>query len=84
MREWEGGPCVCGCEQLRVDYAKKVCHVDSEDGKPTVEFHEGEWVSLNGTTGEIIRGQQPVKDPEMSGGQMIHFHYEDATGLNPS
>jgi len=28
---------------------------------------EGEWISLNGSTGEIILGQAPVTDPQMKG-----------------
>jgi len=28
---------------------------------------EGDWVSVNGTTGEVIKGQQPVKKPALTG-----------------
>jgi pyruvate,orthophosphate dikinase len=28
---------------------------------------EGDWCSLNGTTGEVIKGQQPVKKPGLTG-----------------
>lgn len=30
-------------------------------------LREGDWVSLNGTTGEVIRGQKAVKKPAMTG-----------------
>lgn len=32
-----------------------------------VEVHEGDWLSLNGTTGEVIRGQQKRKKPAIAG-----------------
>jgi len=64
-RGW-GKPCVCGCEALAVDYEAKVARIEVE-GKPTIEIKEGDWISLNGTTGEIIQGQQKTKEPEISG-----------------
>ena len=54
-----GKCCVAGAEELRVDADKKQFKVGSTIVK------EGEWISLNGSTGEIILGQAPVIDPEM-------------------
>ncbi|HDR52213.1 MAG TPA: pyruvate, phosphate dikinase, partial [Mariniphaga anaerophila] len=34
------------------------------DGK---EFQEGDWISLNGSTGKVYEGKITTKDPEMSG-----------------
>jgi pyruvate,orthophosphate dikinase len=34
------------------------------DGK---EFREGDWISLNGSTGKVYEGKITTKDPEMSG-----------------
>lgn len=34
------------------------------DGK---EFHEGDWISLNGSTGEVYEGKVATMDPDMSG-----------------
>jgi pyruvate, orthophosphate dikinase len=31
------------------------------------EIKAGDWISLNGTTGEVVAGKQPLKAPEMSG-----------------
>ena len=31
------------------------------------EFHEGDWISINGTTGNIIEGKVPTMEPELSG-----------------
>mmetsp|Transcript_14326 Transcript_14326/g.35478 ORF Transcript_14326/g.35478 Transcript_14326/m.35478 type:complete len:901 (-) Transcript_14326:806-3508(-) len=63
-RGW-GKPCVCGCESLMIDTKKKTLTAEV-DGK-SVTLKEGDWVSVNGTTGEIINGQQKLKDPEISG-----------------
>jgi len=30
-------------------------------------IHEGEWLSLNGSTGEVIMGKQPLSPPALSG-----------------
>lgn len=30
-------------------------------------IEEGEWLSLNGSTGEVIMGKQPLAPPAMSG-----------------
>jgi pyruvate,orthophosphate dikinase len=46
-----GKVCVVGCEALNVNYAAHEMRV-----KDTV-LHEGDWVSLDGSTGEIIRGE---------------------------
>jgi pyruvate,orthophosphate dikinase len=31
------------------------------------EFHEGDWISLNGSTGEVYEGKVATMDPDMSG-----------------
>jgi pyruvate, orthophosphate dikinase len=30
-------------------------------------YHEGDWITINGTTGEVIKGQQGLKRPTLSG-----------------
>lgn len=30
-------------------------------------INEGEWISLNGSTGEVILGKQPLSPPALSG-----------------
>ena len=58
-RGW-GKPCVAGCGDIVVNYGRKTF----TNGEVTVS--EGDWVSINGSTGEVIHGQQPLVDPEMS------------------
>lgn len=30
-------------------------------------IHEGDWLSMNGSTGEVIMGKQPLSPPALSG-----------------
>ncbi|GFR41424.1 hypothetical protein Agub_g2110 [Astrephomene gubernaculifera] len=69
-RGW-GKPCICGCEKLQVDLKHKVLTYVSEGGE--AHLREGDWVSLNGTTGEVIRGRQPLKKAEVTGGDLGKF-----------
>ena len=55
-----GKPCVCGCEAVKVDYEQQLFTVGS-----TV-VRKGELMSIDGTTGQVILGAVPVKDPELS------------------
>lgn len=63
-RGW-GRPCVCGCDTVIIDAKAKTMVVRTEAGNVTL--HEGEWISINGTTGEVIKGKQEVAKPAMSG-----------------
>ena len=51
-----GKPCVAGSSDLLVDYAGKQAHC-SVTG---TEFKEGDWVSLDGSTGALYLGQLPT------------------------
>jgi pyruvate,orthophosphate dikinase len=46
-----GKVCVAGCEALHVDYASRLLRVDD------VELKEGDWISIDGSTGEVIQGE---------------------------
>ncbi|HSM34472.1 MAG TPA: pyruvate, phosphate dikinase, partial [Anaerolineae bacterium] len=47
-----GKPCVAGCAELVVNYATRTARsVDSG-----VTFNEGDWISLDGSTGEVFLG----------------------------
>ena len=47
-----GKPCVAGCAELTVDYKTKTASsVDSG-----ISFKEGDWISLDGGTGEVFKG----------------------------
>ncbi|XP_058106754.1 pyruvate, phosphate dikinase 2-like [Magnolia sinica] len=55
-RGW-GKCCVSGCSEIRVNDADKIVVI--WDKVP----REGEWLSLNGSTGEVIMGKQPPSPP---------------------
>ncbi|CAN6333130.1 unnamed protein product [Urochloa humidicola] len=59
-RGW-GKCCVSGCAEVRVNDAEKTVAIGDK------VLHEGEWLSLNGSTGEVILGKQPLSPPELSG-----------------
>ncbi|KAJ4968952.1 hypothetical protein NE237_015653 [Protea cynaroides] len=59
-RGW-GKCCVSGCSELRVDDSEKVFLIGDKIIK------EGEWLSLNGSTGEVIMGKQALAPPAISG-----------------
>jgi len=54
-RGW-GKCCIVGCGALHIDYAKKELHADGK------VLHEGDWVTLNGTKGNVYEGQLPMMD----------------------
>ena len=47
-----GKPCVAGCAELTVDYATKT----ATSVNTGVSFKEGDWISLDGGTGEVFEG----------------------------
>ena len=56
-----GKCCVSGAGTLVIDYKKRTLTVDG-----TV-FNEGDYISLNGSTGQVIEGKVETKAPELSG-----------------
>lgn len=54
-----GKVCVAGCGDLDIDYAKKTIRVNSKTIK------EGEYISIDGTTGEVFAGQIKTKPSEV-------------------
>ncbi|MBI9017931.1 MAG: pyruvate, phosphate dikinase [Phycisphaerae bacterium] len=56
-----GRCCVAGVSALAIDYKKNVMKV----GKLTIK--EGDWISLDGTSGEVMKGQVEVVEPKLSG-----------------
>jgi pyruvate,orthophosphate dikinase len=55
-----GTPCVTGCEALQVDLAAKVARL------PGHELREGDTITINGGTGEVIVGAVPLVPPQIN------------------
>ena len=54
-----GKVCVAGCSTLEIDYGTHTMRVKGKLIK------EGDWISLDGTTGEVIEGKVPTKPSEV-------------------
>jgi pyruvate, orthophosphate dikinase len=57
-----GRPCVVGASSVAIDEAKKEASILFE-GKRTV-IKQGDWISLDGTLGEVYLGQCKTNDPD--------------------
>lgn len=58
-----GKPCVVGCEDLIVDEKEKIAK--TKDGKYTIK--EGDWITIDGKTGEVILGKLKLIKGEITG-----------------
>ncbi len=56
-----GKCCISGAGALKINYKNRTLTVDGH------EYHEGDWISLNGSTGNIIEGKVATMEPELSG-----------------
>jgi len=56
-----GKCCVAGCAEIQIDYATKCFHANER------VVREGEHISLDGSTGEVMLGEVPTTEPELSG-----------------
>lgn len=55
-----GKPCVAGCSALSIDYTKQQMTVNG------VVYKEGDFITIEGATGEVIEGEVPTIDAEIS------------------
>ncbi len=68
-----GKPCVAGVAELVVDYGTKTAHSTESD----LGFREGDWICLDGSTGEVFAGTLPTvsarfeDQPELQ--QILHW-----------
>ena len=58
-----GAPCVCGAEALKIDAAKKEVVVSGTD----VVLHEGDVISIDGSTGAVVLGAVELVSATLSG-----------------
>ncbi|ARV14529.1 pyruvate, phosphate dikinase [Polaribacter sp. SA4-12] len=56
-----GKCCISGAGALKINYKKRTLTVGDH------EYHEGDWISLNGSTGNIIEGKVATMEPGLSG-----------------
>ncbi|MEZ4842314.1 MAG: pyruvate, phosphate dikinase [Flavobacteriaceae bacterium] len=70
-----GKCCVSGAGALKINYKTRTLTVDGK------EYHEGDWISLNGSTGNIIEGKVATVEPELGGefGEIMELSDKYAT-----
>ncbi len=56
-----GKCCVSGAGEIKVDYKERTVEMGG------IVYKEGDWISLNGSTGDVYDGQVPTVDAELSG-----------------
>ncbi len=56
-----GKCCVSGAGEIKVDYEAKTVEMGGK------VYKEGDWISLNGSNGDVYDGQVPTTDPELDG-----------------
>ncbi len=54
-----GKVCVAGCEAVNIDYARREMRIEDSVLK------EGDWISVDGSTGEVIRGELRTRPSEV-------------------
>jgi len=66
-----GTPCVAGAGAVEADEARQQMRV-TVNGK-TVTLREEDWLSLDGSTGEVFSGRAKTIDPDLSSGHLSRF-----------
>jgi len=69
-RGW-GKPCVAGCGDIVIDYKNQ----SFTNGEVTVKA--GDWISLDGTTGKVIKGKKELVDSDLSGSYSQFMEWVD-------
>jgi len=54
-----GKPCVVGCEALKIDLDTRKIAFDQR------QFREGDWLTIDGSTGEVYAGKVPTIEPQI-------------------
>lgn len=55
-----GKPCICGCEEVSIDLRNKELRTGD------ILLREGDVLSIDGGTGQVIQGEVPQIEPELS------------------
>ena len=69
-----GTCCICGCGELIIDEINKT--LTTKDGKV---MHEGDWISLDGSTGNVYGERIKTVEPSISGDFETFMNWADNT-----
>lgn len=67
-----GKPCVAGCGDISISESTRSFLVKGQTVK------EGDWITIDGTTGDLMLGKLPLVQPELSGEFSILVRWADA------
>src|SRR5215471_9335468 len=62
-----GKCCVVGAESIKIDERNKVLIAGGK------ELHEGDWITLEGSSGKVFEGQVPTMEPDPNSGDFAAF-----------
>ncbi|MGO4498861.1 pyruvate, phosphate dikinase [Paenibacillus sp. 2RAB27] len=66
-----GKPCVCGCEEVRIELHEKRMTAGTRSVK------EGDWITLDGATGRVIIGAMPLLEAKMTDELLVMLKWAD-------
>ncbi|MBF0158731.1 MAG: pyruvate, phosphate dikinase [Magnetococcales bacterium] len=66
-----GRPCVCGCHDLEIDFAAQQMTVGG------VTLAKGDWITLDGASGQVMEGQVATVDSTLSGDFAAFMQWTD-------
>jgi pyruvate,orthophosphate dikinase len=66
-----GKPCVSGSEELRIDPTAREAMIGS------IRIKEGDFITLDGSTGEVFLGELPTVDPEIGDDLIVLLKWAD-------
>ncbi len=70
-RGW-GKPCVVGCDAVKIDLRSETISVSGQTVKA------GEFLTINGTTGDVMIGEVPTIPPKMAGDFAVLMEWADS------
>ncbi|MCB9690445.1 MAG: pyruvate, phosphate dikinase [Alphaproteobacteria bacterium] len=62
-----GKPCVVGCTDIQVDYSRELFYAGDS------VIRKGDWITIDGATGEVMEGKVEMLSPESDSGAMAEL-----------
>ncbi|MCL2883389.1 MAG: pyruvate, phosphate dikinase, partial [Coriobacteriia bacterium] len=69
-----GAPCVCGADSLKINAEAKMASISGTD----IVIHEGDIISIDGTSGVVVMGAVDLVLPELTGDLDTILEWADA------
>ncbi|AHC14356.1 pyruvate, phosphate dikinase [Salinispira pacifica] len=69
-----GKPCIAGCKEAQIVNKKMVIKGQ--------EFKEGDWITLDGASGEVFEGKLELKEPEIKGELTTFLSWADEVRIH--